>query len=433
MSTSLRNNVLAGSFLILALVLAVWASFQLSGEAVKDARRPYVARFSIAEGATGIKKDSEVLLGGQRVGTVVSTGFFRHTPAPVEGKPQPERFYVDVLFRVRDDLALHPDAGVYLDRPLLGSLSTISIADVGAPGGKASGEIPRDPSPLASGVVVLAGHVAPPAALQQAGIGPEQSRQIRQIIDNFNASAEMIRQFVDGRSDDLNAMVRDAKATLEEIKGRLPEWMEETDKVLANLARASEKFEPTMASAESGAKRLDSMLERNEGAVDETIANVRSITAKIDAETLREFTEALTGAREAFQSLQASLGRADEAVGEVRGFLSEDLDQVRTALANFRLTSEQLKLLSVEVRQQPWRLLYRPDQRESDLEILYDSSRAYGEAVSDLRASIQSLSGAKRAGAPADRLDRLAAEVEGALQRARAAEEAFLTRLMGGK
>lgn len=433
MSTSLRNNVLAGSFLILALVLAVWASFQLSGEPVKDARRPYVVRFSIAEGATGIKKDSEVLLGGQRVGTVVGTGFFKHTPAGPDGRALPERFYVDVLFRVRDDLALHPDAGVYLDRPLLGSLSTISIADVGSAGGKVSGEIPRDPSALSPGVAVLAGHVAPPAALQQAGIGPEQSRQIRQIIDNFNASAEMIRQFVDGRSDDLNAVVRDAKAALEDIRGRLPEWMEETDKVLANLARASERFEPAMASAESGAKRLDSMLERNEGAVDETIANVRSITGKIDAETLREFTEALTGAREAFQSLQASLGRADEAVGEVRGFLAEDLDQVRTALANFRLTSEQLKLLSVEVRQQPWRLLYRPDQRESDLEILYDSSRAYAEAVSDLRASIQSLAGAKRAGASAERLDRLAAEVEGALGRARAAEEAFLTRLMGGK
>jgi hypothetical protein len=61
------------------------------------------------------------------------------------------------------------------------------------------------------------------------------------------------------------------------------------------------------------------------------------------------------------------------------------------ALARFNLTSQQLKLASIEMRRSPWKLLYRPSADELEHELLYDAARAFAVAAADLRASSESV------------------------------------------
>jgi hypothetical protein len=77
------------------------------------------------------------------------------------------------------------------------------------------------------------------------------------------------------------------------------------------------------------------------------------------------------------------------AVDDVRLLVNEQTPSLRRTLANLRLMSDQLKLTAVEVRSQPWRLLIQPTTKEFESQVLYDATRSYAAAASDVRAAAE--------------------------------------------
>jgi ABC-type transporter Mla subunit MlaD len=73
-----RNNLIAGSFVLAGIVLAVVMSIVISGaqERLIPTRR-YIIRFPLATGTNGLKQGSSILLGGQPVGRVTGVQFRR--------------------------------------------------------------------------------------------------------------------------------------------------------------------------------------------------------------------------------------------------------------------------------------------------------------------------------------------------------------------
>jgi hypothetical protein len=85
----------------------------------------------------------------------------------------------------------------------------------------------------------------------------------------------------------------------------------------------------------------------------------------------------------------------------------------------------------VEIRRNPWRLLYRPGAKETRTEILYDAARAYAAAVSDLRAASEALQAASvRADPDSENISRLLAELQAAFSRFEETERALLDKLI---
>ncbi|HOI55302.1 MAG TPA: hypothetical protein PLP01_08645, partial [Phycisphaerae bacterium] len=89
--------------------------------------------------------------------------------------------------------------------------------------------------------------------------------------------------------------------------------------------------------------------------------------------------------------------------------------------SNMRQTSEQLRAASIEIRRAPWRLLHRPDDRESDTLNIFDATRNYAVAAGDLRsttANLESLTRLKDEGVSVDQkmilemLDRVRASLD---------------------
>src|SRR5262245_19985137 len=120
-----RNNILAGGFVLAALLLGVWVSFKLSGRQSVGGTRRFIVRFTLQDGATGLKDGSPVLLAGQQIGQVRSVEFNKNADGLAS--------FVDVRVETRADLVIYENAGVYLQLPLLGTLSSINISSVGAP------------------------------------------------------------------------------------------------------------------------------------------------------------------------------------------------------------------------------------------------------------------------------------------------------------
>lgn len=426
-----QNNILAGSFLLLGVGLAVWASTMLSRGDGIDAATPYRVRFSIADGAAGILQGSPVNLGGQQVGSVVSVEPVKST----DGSGHEVITGWDLLIRVRQDIALYENAVVFLERPLLGSVSAVNIAAVGS--GAGAGGAQGASARLEPGEVI-SGYIAPPAFLAQAGLGPEQRTQIQQMIEK----AASVVDEADKLFDELAPKIRESTASLasmvDQAESKWPLWLGQVDGVLADAKAASARLEPTLASADEGVAEaravissVQEAIDANRPGVDRIVANVDKASERVAGPTLDRLDESLADAQKALEGVRVL-------AVETGDLLVEQTPSIRKALANMRLASDQLRLVMTEIRSQPWRLLVRPDTRELQQQLLYDSARSYASAVSDLRAATESLEAVARQSDGAPGLDRQSlAELQTKLRQAfddyQQREREFLDRLIKGR
>ncbi|MBL8761977.1 MAG: hypothetical protein JNL50_11820 [Phycisphaerae bacterium] len=421
-----RNNMLAGLFLVTGVVLAVVVSFVLSGLGDKlEQRTAYMGICTLADGAAGIKPGSLVLLGGQPVGKVEK----------VELKPDPDApgmLAVHVTAGVRAGITLYDDAEFHIERPLLGSSATINISAVGTPG--------TTPIQGANRVLEAGERVrltpAPPSFLAQAGFGDEEVKKVQTIIDDAQVAVEKLSRSIDRASPRVEAAIEDVAASVADIRRQLPGWSGRVDATLANAEKASERLDPMLGEAQQGVadaraiiKGVGEDLDRWDPTITSIFDNADAAVAKVNNETVDKFNTTLDDARTALDEFTS-------AAKSTGALVKEQSPNLRRAMANARLMSDQLKLAAIEIRSKPWRLLYTPSPKESEATVLYDATRAYADAVSDLRAASEalesSMAGAAGGGATVDRatIEELTARLRDAFQEYRGAEEHLMDKLV---
>lgn len=381
---SSRNNILAGLFVVLSVLLGVWVTFMLADKGPGAGGMRFTIRFSMDVGAAGLGEGSSVLLGGVPIGRVVSVNIDASGPAGV-----PTGINVDV--EVRKDLPLYENAGIYLEKPLLGSLSNINIAHAGTPELGAGLVQQGSSTRIESGERVMA-NLAPPGFLAQAGIGPDQIKQVQGILTSIERSVTRVEQSVSSGSPQLDDSIAEVRTLVADARTSFGEWSKKIDSTLANAETASQKWTPLVDEAQKVVQSAQTLFEEtrailrdNRARIEETIASAQSFVNKLDKESAQQLNDALSSARSA-------MAQAQQAIADVQGLVSQETPGVRKILANLRLTADQLKLTSVEVRSQPWRLLHTPTTKELSQQVLYDATRAYAEAASDVRAASEALS-----------------------------------------
>ncbi|MDP1661328.1 MAG: MlaD family protein [Phycisphaerales bacterium] len=387
-----QNNFIAGVFTLLGIAGFVFIILTLSGVSAFATRKSeYTVRFSLADGASGLKNGSSVRVGGQEAGRVTSVSFWPDA-TDAQGHAQPPQ-YVDVRIAVRRDITLYNDAAVLLELPLLGNVSAINIPSVGN----------AEKGVLLQGSEIM-GRIAPPAFLQQAGYGDEQRKAVQDILTDSRQVASDLREItgaVTGKAgttmENINAAAADIREVAAEAKARLNDWSPRIDSTLKNVESLS-------ASAEASRKLLNEGLEKAKEFISSVQQTLDTNRPRFDS-IVKNADELVTKANtEMYQRVQATLDdaqrgvRSFSAAGDAAGNLVNELSpEVKLAMANARLASDQLKLMMTEVRRNPWRLLYQPGAKELERELVYDAARNYAQAVSDLRgvsASLESLAAA---------------------------------------
>lgn len=424
---ALRNNLAAGVFVLASVALAVWVSFMLADRSGLTASKNLVIAFPLDVGAHGIKRNSPVLLAGQQVGRVLDV------KVDIDSKGVPTGIRVDV--EIDDRYTVFDNAVVALERPLLGSLSSINISSVG--GSAAPGE--PEPKPISQGGV-LKGGLAPPAFLAQAGIGPQQVEDLKLSLTNLRNTLDRAAALLD-EGGDVRASVAGARELIEKARQDFGTWSEQVSATLANARTASEKLDPLMADVSTGVEEaravvkragegvdaFTSVIEGNREKVNEIVANIENISRRVDRETIDLVNSSLADARDAIRVFTTT-------IDDAQGLLGTEAPGIRRTLANLRLVSEQLKLTAIEVRSQPWRLLHTPDTKELREQVIYDAARSFAEAASDVRASTEALRAAATPRVPgptdAQRVQDAAKELEDSVVRYGNAEKLFLEALI---
>lgn len=431
MKVTQRNNIIAGTFLILALALAVFLSIVLS-DADKRIRSTnnYVVRFSLVQGSHGLKAGSQVLLGGQPVGWVRGVDV-NAAPPPDSVDPSLRDGFIDVGVAVRSDVTLYENAIATLERPLLGNTSAINLVSVGRPEGVLS---PQGGGPALDSGELLTGQLAVPTFLQSAGYGPEQADQIKSFTKNAAEASERLNSIIEQAGKDVPPILTDARTAVADVRERLPGWSQRVDSTLDAIDRGSASFNlmiedgrAAVADARKALATTQDILDRNAPKLDRSLDSIESASAQIDRETIKNFNALAATA-------SGAVDRFNSTVSWISSFLGEESPSIRKILANGRLASDQLKLATIEIRQSPWKLLYSPGTKELENEVLYDATRTYAQAVSDLRAAGEALDSAVKnpaasGGVDVEAIKALRAKLDEAFGKYEEAEQKLLTKM----
>jgi ABC-type transporter Mla subunit MlaD len=376
-------------------------------------------------GIGGLVPGSAVQVGGLEVGAVAEV-----RPVLDDGVFSEE---LDVVIAVDDRVRFRDGAEALLQKPLVGGLSSINFASLGDP----------NASELDEGDV-MPGRISPPELLASAGYGESQALALRQLIDaaargagNFEAISQDIR----------DSLVPRANTVVERVERDYPLWAEDVTATLDNVNTAAErapdiaeKVEATIDTISENTGRATDAIVSNGEAFESTLAELTAFlddlaASRQSAESfLRQLDEEIAPQASAFlEDADDALTDAGDALERANSALAEQEPNVRQTLANLRIASQEVRYLTAEVRRSPWRLIYRPDQRELEYELLYDAARSYAAAVTNLRAATESLEATlatDRLPDDADRLAELKANVESAFASFERAQVRFMTELM---
>lgn len=394
-----KYNWLAGLFLLSGLAGTVLLAFVFAGGAPLGWNKNFTVRFSLADGAAGLKPGSAVQLGGQQVGRVGSIDFeYRKSVVGTGAVDLPVG--VLVALQVRGDLHLYENAVIVLDKPLLGTISSVNIADAGDPNRTdAKGVKYKE---IASNVgVVVSGGVAPPAFLAQAGFGADQAGQLKSILSDGQEFMAGAKTLVNGNSGKLNRAVDRATEAVDLFADKLPQWSGSLDKILTTVDSGANRIDPILSKFDGGVehavKLIDSVqkvLDDNREHLDNTLKSADALMSGLAGDTLGFVLEAM---REV-PAITKNVNKMTDDAAKITSALSSEMPGVRRMLASARQAADSAKIGIDEIVSQPWRVFVRPSTKELKEELIYDSARAYATAVGDLRSLSDSLEAMTNAG-----------------------------------
>ncbi|MEK6702097.1 MAG: hypothetical protein AABZ53_07530 [Planctomycetota bacterium] len=392
-----KYNWLAGLFLLSGLAGTVLLAFVFAGGAPLGWNKNFTVKFSLGDGAAGLKPGSAVHLGGQEVGRVASIDFdYKKSVVGTGAVDLPVGVLVSL--QVRGDLHLYENAIIVLDKPLLGTISSINIADAGDPTkADAKGIKYKE---IASGVVVPGG-VAPPAFLAQAGFGADQAGQLKSILSDGQEFMAGAKALVGENSGKLNRAVDRATAAVDLFADKLPQWSGSLDKILNTVDSGANRLDPILTKFDGGVdhavKLIDSVqtvLDDNREHLDNTLKSADALMSGLAGDTLGFVLEAM---REV-PSITKNVNKMTEDASKISSQLSAEMPGVRRMLASARQAADSAKIGIDEIVSQPWRVFVRPSTKELKEELIYDSARAYATAVGDLRSLSDTLESMANAG-----------------------------------
>ncbi len=372
-----RNNVLAGLFLVVSVILAVFLAFWVEDGIDKlpfvNPKRTFVARFELSEGIAGIKPGSPVTLGGASVGSVESLSYVYEQrgerTVPVG---------IDVELEIESGIVLYPEAVVSIVSPLLGTLSSINISNIGV------GDEPLGPGAVLDG--------RPPAGLaEMAGVGTLAQRA-DETLAKANRILDDLAPAVKPTLEDLDATLGSARSFAGMLAENQDDWAAKANDILAHADSVFLNTIPSVATeVNAGVADTRRLVASAQSVIDENRADVRRTVTNLEGVTTRVRYDLLGRVERVLDEGVIAAANLSDVGGRAVGLLDRIEPPLVRTMSNVQLTSGQAMLLLEEVRAAPWRLLERPDEKEQREVVLFSAVRRYAESVEKLRDASEAM------------------------------------------
>lgn len=388
----------AGLFILIAIGATIAIIAKVSDTGVLSNARTYTATFAPGQDISGLAVGSEVRLLGVKVGRI--------TAIDVHADENSDA-HVHVTFEVPDDIRFrqpNPFLAGIQQSPLRTSTGDIAFGTT-APRVEAQTSFTGgawlnilslgEGFPLPEGSPVAARSVNLNAMVDEvraeltttlasvrgeiAAVGDE----ITQTSDAFEQTAAAfedtaneatalineIEQEIDPALERYNTFMAEATGVAEEVNAIFGDSGEDIRTTLANVGNITTTFD----------ERLPGMLDE----VDSALASINSL-----ADELGGFVDR---AEQSVASIDTLLAEAGGLTRELRATLGDNRVEIDRMVTNARRTVTELRGLMEDLRANPSRLVWPPDERDlANLE-LYSVARQYANAAEDLQSAVQML------------------------------------------
>ena len=253
-----RNNVKAGVFVLLSLILGLVVISVLTNlwETITVRTTRYHALFSVEDGVSTLATGSKVRLGGLGIGTVTSV-----TPSIEKDTPISN---IDVYFDINTDIELYTNLHLEVHSGLLGSKAWLLINDVG------NGDLATSETVLAGSSTSMVGQF----------LGRDADEDIRQTLDALRKISSALTKDGDAlrmvlgkvEADQISDAITSAKNGLQSIQ-----------ELSTSLQAAWPTWETSISSLLVAAKDLPTKIDSTLQDVQEMIGEIRkSILPKVE-------------------------------------------------------------------------------------------------------------------------------------------------------
>jgi len=234
--------------------------------------------------------------------------------------------HIVVLFSMPARYKLHSDSLVLVDSSLTG-VPYLNIERLG--GGTEVTDVNGQPSTLTSIIDIVRG-AAPEVAALVHDVKTQTIPKVDTAADNTGQAMVQIRDVLGDTKPDIRGTLASLHASMDSVRDKLPAILD----------------------------------------------NVQS--------ALREIHATVDHAQSALADLTVSLANARDITAAARSLLITNRGKIEGIITALKKTGDNLNGASVEIRQSPWRLLYKPGPDEMGNLNIFDSTRQFADGASSL-------------------------------------------------
>ena len=347
-----QNNIKAGVFVTLSLILGI-AVFSILTNAwgrLFSATSTYQVVFSIHDGVGALSTGSKVKLGGVIVGSVLYV-------VPREEQDAPTKM-IDVTFSMNNSFDLYENASVHAEAGLLGDKAWLSISDVG------SGIQATSSTKLTGTTETMIGQL----------LGRDAAIDITKSLDSLRKLSEALTN--DGGALNLLLGSREADGIKYAIDA--------ARKSLLSMQSVMESTEKVWPEWESSVTNILVDSEQIPNQIQETLTKIQEMLIDIRANILPSVERSM----QSFENTMSSLELMSKTYQEKT---PEWAAKISSIIENANQMSVRAKAAIDEISSSPWKLMYRPTDREIAYEQLNAASWQLQTALTNLRISAEAL------------------------------------------
>ena len=354
-----RNNVLAGLFVIAVLILgiAVIGILTSTWTWMFHSVSTYQVSFPIKMGVGTLSSGSQVRLGGVLIGNVVSVKPRVDDNAPTS--------WIDVQFEITEKYELYDNASIHARAGLLGATAWLSITNVG------SGTTATNTTPLKGTTETMVAQLFGTAAEVNLTKSLDALRRISEALSTEGGTLNLL--FGSKEAQALRDAIESARGGLVAIESMMtstqevfPQWQDSVTTILADTSALPGQFSGTMTEIQK--------------AVEDVRDTVRDVRTNIIPNVERSMY-LLKESMVALESISKKYQRTEPGWATM----------ITAILTNIDSMSTRAKKAIDEISASPWRLLYRPTDREFAYEQLNAAAWQLVTALSELKQSAEAL------------------------------------------
>lgn len=356
-----RNALLAGSFMLISIALIIGVVIAVRGWSMEN-HVTRAVKFTLTDNISGLREGDDVRIGGHRVGVIKSIKLEKTE----EGTRQ-----ILVKFTIPQSADIRRDAHIAIESSVTG-LANLNIDNFGA--GSALGDkdvLIGSPSPLIA-ILDAAKQLAP-------NLNGAVTDLRQQTLPRVNTTIDNIKTQIDPTATKYQALADRGSEALINIRDLFGDTKADFRTTIANLA------ESTTAIREK----------------------IRGILDKVD-NVMTKIGPSLDSAQAALEDIKTTAANVRDISASSRSILVTNRTKIDGIIGSLKVTGDNLKFATAEIRRSPWRLLYKPGAGEMSNLNIYDTARQFAEGANDLNDAASALRDSiKDPGATQDDLKKL--------------------------